>query len=323
MSYMSDMPERYTTWTTGATRRYTAGVSRWCVILLMCCLAVAVPLAATPWVGHNLGGVRVFVHPQEEHLAHVVGAMAAQEMPRIAAVLDIALPRPFPVYAYASHLDFMRDTGIDPDLRGLSTSSTGEIQLDASLPPDEVQRTLAHELTHSLLDQRLGDNAGSLPTWVNEGIAGHLSEPVSPRELPRIARLLHQRGVLTLDGMEEAFALRNDRTGAAYLQSRSMTAWLVLHYPHALPSILADIHDGAEFDHALYAATGLAPLDWLEQWQHQIPAYVYWLSLLTSPLVYAPLAFLALWAALSRLRRKQEEEEEVNADEETDEDEDI
>ena len=304
------------TWTTGTSRRYTARVSRIRAIVLVFCLMFAVLAMAVPWVGRTAGGVRIYVHPREERLAQEIGAMAGKELPRVADALGVTVPRPFPIYVYANHVEFMHDTGIDPNLRGLSVPPMGKIYLDATTASDAVQRTLAHELTHSLLDQRLGDYAGSLPVWVNEGIAGHLSEPVSPRELPQISRMLHNRGVLSLEEMEQAFALRNEQNGAAYLQSRSMVAWLVLHHPHALREIFNNLTGSDSFTNALYRATGLVPQDWLQQWQQNIPAFVYWISLLTSPLIYAPLAFLAIWAVLARRKRKEEEEARAAAEEE-------
>jgi hypothetical protein len=137
-------------------------------------------------------------------------------------------------------------------------------------------------LTHSLLDQRLGNYSGSLPRWVNEGIAGHLSDPVSPEQLDAVSQLIHRDGVLTLDELQAAFPDGPYRD-AAYLQGRSMMAWLVLKHPGVLSRLLDELAAGRTFDDALQQVAGLTPEAWLAGWHRDIPAYIYWLTFLASP----------------------------------------
>ena len=280
----------------------------WLVILLLWAFGALLPARAARWVPHRLGGVTIFVHPGEEQLAAEIGGMAADELPRVAAALGVEKPRPFPIYAYANYVEFLRETGLDPDLLGESASPSGTIKLDvnANVNVETVRRTLAHELTHSLLDQRLGDRIGWLPLWVNEGLAVHLSDPLTPAQLPATAQLIHRNGVLSLDELDSAFT-RGHARDAAYLQSRSMIAWLDYHYPGAIRRLIDGMAGGSTFAEALHAATGLTPDTWWQQWQASVPAIAYWLLLLGSPVWYAPLAVLLMIIAIARILRKRAE----------------
>ncbi len=283
----------------------------------MLCLGICgiTPVLAARWNASTVPGAIIYVRPGETVLARNIAAMVHSELPRLASITGVASPGPFPVYAFSSFSEFLRATGINPDLRGVSMSPSGEILLDARGDIDEVQKTLAHELTHSLLNQRLGVNLSELPRWVNEGIACHLSDPLTRQELPAVTREIHQTGLLTLEQLGNSFTSHATRdTDAAYLQSRSMIAWLDYHHPGALRRLIDHLAAGEPFDTALTHAAGLTSESWWQQWEEGIPAYVFWLPLLSSPAIYAPMALLVIIAAIARAirkRRREGEEEEA------------
>ncbi|MHB0939791.1 MAG: gluzincin family metallopeptidase [Armatimonadota bacterium] len=276
---------------------------------VLVCLAAGLPLAAATWVGYPAGGAVLYVRPGQERLAKELVPMTEQELSRIAGALDMTQIRSFPIFAYASGVDFLRDTGKQPDLLGQSQSPGGEIRIDVSGRQWSPRQVLAHEITHSLLDQRLGHEIWRLPKWVNEGIAGHLSAPVEPDQLEGVSRLIHRDGVLSLDEMNEAFPSGQYRD-ASYLQSRSMIAWLEWQHPGAVRRLTAALAAGQSFPKALRAAAGLTPEEWLSGWQRNVPAIFSWITFLASPAVYSPLAAILVWVAIRRILRKKAEEEE-------------
>jgi len=307
----------FATWTNQARAGYTDDMRMLLRIAwLLLCLGMGFPLAAADWVGYPAGGAVVYVRPGQERLARTLTAEVREETTRLAGALGVTTVREFPIYAYTSRVEFIRDTGRQPDLLGESLSPSGEIRLDASGSLGPVRQVLAHELTHSLLDQRLGFHISELPTWVNEGIAGHLSDPVSPSQLAGVSHMIHRDGVLSLDELEGAFPTGPFRD-AAYLQSRSMIAWLEWKYPGAVRRMVDTLAAGQTFPDALHAAAGLTARAWLDKWQQSIPTILLWLTFLASPVVYTPLAVLLIWAVLRRILRNKAEEadEDENGDE--------
>ena len=308
-------------WTNSPPAAYTGGMRTLRIAWVLVCLAVSLPLAAATWVGYLAGGVVLYVRPGQERLAKQLVPMTEQELSRIAGELDIPRIRPFPIYAYASGVEFLRDTGKQPDLLGQSQSPGGEIHIDVSGTQWSPRQVLAHELTHSLLDQRLGPYIARLPDWVNEGIAGHLSAPVEPDQLEGVSHLIHRDGVLSLDELDEAFPSGPFRD-AAYLQSRSMIAWLEWKHPGAVRRLTAALATGQSFSQALRKAAGLTPEAWLSGWRQNVPAIFYWLTFFASPAVYSPLAAILVFAIIRRYLRKRaeaKEEEETLESETTDE----
>jgi hypothetical protein len=285
-------------------------------LICLALLLLLLPLHAAGWVAHPVSGAKIYTHPGQEALARQIGALVEIELPRLASVIGVPSPGPFPIFAYTSQVEFYQQTSIDPYLLGTSSQPGGTIRIDCSGQEMQVRRTLAHELTHSLLDQHLGTNSGELPLWANEGIAGHLSDPVTRQQLKGASERIHQIGVLTPDEMDEAFRTRSS-VDAAYLESRSMIAWLEYRHPGALRRLLDGLAAGHTFPAALRAASGLTLDEWWQQWEQAIPALMYWLIWMSSPAVYAPLALLVVILAIIRARRKRAEDEDEEGDDET------
>ena len=280
------------------------------LIIICCCLS---PLFAVKWVGHSSRYAVVYVHADEGRIAEQLGGMATEEITRLAPQLGLRRITQFPIFAYTSRNEFIHDAGPRPQLIGVSYRPSGLIRIDVTGQEGPVRDVLAHELTHTLLNERLGENSDRLPDWVNEGLAGYFSTPVSPSQLPGITHLWHWQGILTISQMESAFD-GGQNVDAAYQQSMSMIAWLEYHYPGAIKTVLKDLAQGMDFDHALRDAADLSQQQWLKEWEAGIPSYEQWLSLLSSPVLYAPFALLIVLVFILRVRRKRSEVEKASED---------
>jgi len=285
-------------------------------LLIIFCFSLSPLFAAEGnWVDYPARYAVVHVHPGEGQVAEQLGGMTTEEITRLAPQLGLELRSVtrFRIYAYTSRSEFIHDAGRNPLLLGVSYRPTGMILIDVTGQEGPVRAVLGHELTHTLLNERLGENIDHLPDWVNEGLAGYFSTPVSPSQLPGITHLWHWQGILTIPQMESAFD-GGQNVDAAYQQSMSMIAWLEYHHPGAIGIILKDLAHGLDFDHALLDAGGLSQQDWLQQWEAGIPSYEQWLSLLSSPVLYAPFALLIVLVFVLRVRRKRGEVEETSDD---------
>lgn len=285
--------------------------------ILLCCLR---PLAAVTWEPYHAGPVTVYAPAGHTALADMMAGMVAEELPRLARSLDFTMVRPFPVYVYTDQVAFYRDASPTPNLAGVSYRPSGLIRLDASGRGDPLRRTLAHEMTHTLLMQRLGMNISDLPAWVNEGIAEYLASPLDGRARSGAAQTVPRDGVLSLAELEGAFA-DLDGNHAAYQQSRAMVAWLEERHPGAIRRLLAHLAAGDSFVIALQGAGDITPQEWWQQWRQSVPAWVYWLPLLGSPLLYGLLGLLLVVVVMLRLLRRRDDDTADDEDGEDEEDE--
>lgn len=278
---------------------------RW--ILLLVLLLCSLSLSATTWVGHQAAMLVIFVHPHEESTANEIGIMAQEELSRLGGTVGLQDIQPFSIFAYNNRDEFLRDAGSSVFLLGVSYPPSGTIRVDVTGSQGPIRQVLAHEITHTLLGQRLGPYIGVLPIWVNEGIADYLSVPTDPATLPALAHQRPASGIMSVRDLDRAF-LNHQQSGVAYAQSRSMMAWLEYKHPGALLKLLNGIAVGRHFDDALYHASGITTDQWLAQWTKGISLFEYWLSISASPVVYAPFALLLVIIAIWRLKRKRNEE---------------
>ena len=285
------------------------------ILLLAILIMLSSLLALTAeWVGYPSSAGTIFVRPGQERIARIVVDAATEELPRIMRFLDIDDIPLLQIYAYTDRVEFMRDVGPHLNLLGVSYRPGGLIRLDASGASRSMRAILAHELTHSILSQHLGIFSGNLPNWVNEGLAGFLSVDMNKAQMRGMAHASHLSGHLSLDAMEQAF-MQRDGADAAYQQSRSMVAWLEWKYPGSLARLVKALAQGYSFPASLHIACHLTPERWLRAWQKGIPSYYYWLNVISSPLLYAPMSLLLIVLAMRRIMRRRqeasEEEEEV------------
>ena len=143
---------------------------------VLCCIFAA-PLFAAEWLGYPTQAVIVFVHPGQQQDAQSIGTMAMEELPRVAAAVGLRSVKQIVIIAYDNRAEFLRDAGPYSELLGVSYRPSGLIRIDISGVEGPVRPVLAHEMTHTLLTQRLDTHLGNLPTWVNEGIAVFFRHP--------------------------------------------------------------------------------------------------------------------------------------------------
>ena len=123
---------------------------------------------------------------------------------------------------------FQGATGSPAWADGLYDPTLGRIQLPtqgATTDTKWLTSVLRHEYVHALLHDRLGTGSGSLPTWLNEGLAMQLAgDP-----WPDLDEALHgDVTVIPLTYLEGPWsALPADAARLAYLEANSATHYLI------------------------------------------------------------------------------------------------
>ncbi len=91
--------------------------------------------------------------------------------------------------------------------------------------PNQISRTLKHELTHAYLDCLA---SGKTPVWFDEGLAQFMEGHYSEAEKSRDQRLVQRVPELKISELENSFSLLSkDRAIIAYKQSKLMFAYLL------------------------------------------------------------------------------------------------
>ncbi|MGA0868129.1 MAG: hypothetical protein ACO3UM_04290 [Planctomycetota bacterium] len=197
--------------------------------------------------------------------------LVPRALQRVRAPFVGAPSRPFDVVVHAS-LDGLPDGlrgELHPGTPGFALLGRDQIHLvldEVQLrPPHDLTTVLAHELVHVLIDQYAGEFAPTVPRWVHEGLAQHLSGGtyLGTRE----EDLLYPAAVGRLPRFRELVRRFPDDEGArrvAYAQSVSFVAFLARKV--GIEVVVEAIHRSTELDGYVggFALRAGTPLGWFE-----------------------------------------------------------
>ena len=135
---------------------------------------------------------------------------------------------------------------------------------------EELKRVLIHELAHSFIDIKTGNNC---PVWLHEGLAQYL-EGKRPGELAGegLRKMAEQNGLPRMEQLRGSFQRADSKeAGVLYLLSLSFTQFLMDHYGYyEINSLLQELGKGVDFDTA-FENNFLIPISEIEsRWRRRL-----------------------------------------------------
>jgi hypothetical protein len=183
-----------------------------------------------------------FEGPEESDLAALAIESLDRAFWRIGEVFSVYPNRPIPVILYSA--EQFRDITRSPSWAAGAFDGTIRVPMRGALEqPDELDRVLAHEFTHALI-QVLAPRG--VPAWLNEGLAAAL-ERSEPRRTDSEAGM-----AMPLGALQTGFGrLTGAQAAAAYATSaRAARRLLDEAGGVAVANLLRDVGEGAAFDAA-------------------------------------------------------------------------
>lgn len=192
---------------------------------------------------------------------------------------------------------FRRMTG-QADVVALAVARRNLILIDLSTlgaDPSGLKSALEHELCHLLLHARIPD--GSLPRWLNEGIAQWVSGGFSEVRLPRRGSVLDRAVVsgrtLPIESLSGAFGGEGRTLHLAYEQSLSLVQFLIGRYGvDSFLGLLERLAGGTSLEQALSKHWSLTVESLEQAWEEGLADKLAWTTVLIGHL-YEILFFLA------------------------------
>ena len=138
----------------------------------------------------------------------------------------------------------------------------------------EATATPAHELTHIILYEMLGQNIKQIPLWFNEGLAEYESKKGCSnsykRANVRFSLWLLKTDIINSSSTISHFASypsQNSQIFPFYATSFELVRYIVeTSNKDALSQIVIMVRDGESFEHAIYAKTGVSSEELYDKW---------------------------------------------------------
>ena len=182
---------------------------------------------------------------------------------------------PIDLYIYADTADLRDAILYEPGWTGGLAYPDYDILL-IGISPDQIEwgkDTEAHELTHILVGHLTFSCLGSVPTWLNEGIAVYGEGEPDRASAGELQNAIVADRLIAVRALSGGFSEHPDKASLSYAQSYSLVNFLVAGYgPDKLLTLFGNLRDGLPIEDALNDAYGFG-LDGLEDsWRASIGA---------------------------------------------------
>ena len=167
--------------------------------------------------------------------------------------------QPIDIYIYADTTDMQDAMLYEPSWTGgRAYSDYNIVVIGISEQGLEWGRdAMVHELTHILVGQLTFSCLGSIPTWLNEGLAMFSEGDLDAGSQRQLDGAIRDNTLLSLRSLSAGFAELPDKVNLSYSQSYSVVKYLIGAYgQEKMDSLLTLLRDGTAIDDALQQVYG-------------------------------------------------------------------
>ena len=253
---------------------------------------------------------------------------ARDKAPRVAALVDVAVPRiagivgtadlrPIPLIIYTDRTAMLQAAGMPPrsTVVGVAALPSGVIYLDGTERLAGIEKVVPHEVAHVLIARAVGPALPAVPLWLNEGIAEYAAGATASRVDPIWLRAIGQGQSLGIGELDRAISDRGDEAGLAYAQAASIVNFLVAQRGEGvIADLLRAIARSEDFEAALQQVTGWQQSEMESAWRRAASRSWRWPLLFESQLIWFGLMVLLFLAGLVRYLRERRRRQETPGD---------
>lgn len=226
------------------------------------------------WKERSLGVVTLHWYDGDDQFANAVLAAAAKALATASATAGVSTIEPVQIYLYGHQQEFRSAMGANVDQWvGGQTYPLYRLVVLLTPPSDvaDAERSVAHEMTHVVVDSTGEDPYGELPTWLDEGmamVAEGSPDPVSSQALVTAAQA-HQ--LMSIQSLSGNFPESTAGATLAYAESDSLVGYFVQTYGHErLATLIVAFRQGDTSDEAFQQSVCLSTSQFQSRWETSV-----------------------------------------------------
>lgn len=220
-------------------------------------------------------GINLHYYFGDEDFAHELHQAAVEALNRLQRDIGIRPAKAVEIYIYASSSDMRAAVLYEPGWAGGQAYPEHNIVILGVAPEDLEwgKRTEAHELTHVLIGQLTFSCLGSLPTWLNEGLAMYGEGGLESYQQTLLNQAIAEDTLIPLRALGGGFSEESTRANLSYAESYSVVNFLIHQYGRAkINALLTRLREGNVADEALQAVYGFDTDGLEDAWRRAIQA---------------------------------------------------
>ena len=203
--------------------------------------------------------ITIFWYHGDDEFANELMDACQEGLARLTQEFGAYPERPINIYVYASSQE-LQGAMIFPQewTGGVAFTEFGIIAIGIS--PDSIdwgKEALVHELTHLVVHQLVFSPYGSLPVWLDEGLAMYNEGELSPQLRSRLEEAISEGKLLSVRSLCSPFSADPEKAYLSYAESYSLVEYLLNNYSgDNMLDLLTLIKQGSTYDEALTEAYG-------------------------------------------------------------------
>jgi hypothetical protein len=230
---------------------------------------------AHDWNSITQGSLTLHWYKGAESFASTLLDFASDSLTQLKQQTGVDLQSPVDLYIYASTTDLKQAVLYEAGWTGgLAYPEHGVVLI--GIDPADLEwgkHAEAHELTHVLVGHLAFSCLGTIPGWLNEGIAMYGQGGPEPDSLAHLTDAINTDKLMTIQSLSGQFSESSDKADLSYAQSFSIVNYLVTRFgQEKINTLFRDLARGLTTDAALHDVYGFG-LDGLDAgWRESIGA---------------------------------------------------
>ncbi len=182
---------------------------------------------------------------------------------------------PVDLYVYPNYDDMREAILYEPSWTGGMAFAEHNIVIMGISGSDTTwdKNTVIHELTHVLIGHLTFSCIGSVPTWLNEGLAMFSEGDLDASMKASLDQAISSDTLLSVRSLNGGFSELADKANLSYGQSQSIVSFLISTYgEEKMTQLLTDLRDAKQIDDALIDVYGFDTDGLEDAWRKAINA---------------------------------------------------
>lgn len=147
----------------------------------------------------------------------------------------------------------------------------------------DIQKVMAHEITHFIMHNIMKRYGIRLPMWLNEGLAMYEAKEWNWHLRAEMTRISITKSFIPISSLEKGFPEDNRLAQYAYVQSISLIAYIINRFgKDSFREIIKHLVNGVAVEDAFNRSIGLSQAELEIEWQKYIIKRYTWIPVITS-----------------------------------------
>jgi hypothetical protein len=228
-----------------------------------------------PWQAVRSGQLNLHYYGLERSFAQEMLEAGIDGMNRNKNDAGLTTEDPVNIYVYPSYEDLREAILYESSWVGGSAYPRQNIVIlgTSGFDKDWDKDTIIHELTHVVVGHFTFSCLGSVPLWLNEGLAVYSEGPLDQQFQRPLDQAVRDNTLLSVRSISGSFSEVSNRANLSYAQSYSLVNYLIGAYGQdKMTALLTAFRDGSTTDEALIQTYGF-DVDGLEDhWRQAVGA---------------------------------------------------